>query len=162
MKLTPRRITFSAAKLILMLCALFSGVNIVLINLSSGLIMPLALSSTGYLAKAGIRMAAESGNGFFSVYSTVLAAIACAAMLVCAIMSGRRAGWLTAALIIFLADCAGIAMLIFDQGYRSGYWFELVGHGVVLAAFILACCTFPKKEKAPAEDIVSTDAEESE
>ena len=145
MKKTPRKVLFGIAKAVVMLCALLSGVNILLISTGSRLIMPISLSTTGYLAKAGIRLSAESGNGFFAVYCAVLAGIVCAVLLACAALAGRP-GWLAAAVIIFLADCAGIALLILDQGYRSGYWFELAGHAVILAALAVMCLAFPRKK----------------
>ncbi len=146
MRKNPRNTFFLVSRIVIALCALFSGLNLLFIHLGNGRLMPMALSMTGYLSKTGIQLATYNENLFFSVYGTALAGVVCAALLLCALMAGRKTGWLAAGVIIFLSDCAGMAMLILKNGYRGGYWFEICGHVVILAAFVAAFfTTSPKK-----------------
>ncbi len=145
MKKSPGQIIFLLSRAAIGLCALFRGVNLLFVALGSERMMPMALSMTGYLAKVGSTLSSNSGNVFYGCYTLALAGIACAALLLCAVLSGRSTGWLTAGSIFFLADCAGIGMLILHNGYRSGYWFELAGHAVMLVFFAAAFCSLPKK-----------------
>jgi|GEM_PF-1981908 len=148
MKFTPGRIVNLAARAAIALCAVFSGVNLLFIALGTQRLMPMALSMTGYLAKTGLRLSSEHGIPFFTIYSLTLAGILCAVLLLCSFLAGRNPGWLAAGAVIFIADCIGMALLICDAGFRSGYLFEIIGHVVILAAFITALCSVPRRKKS--------------
>lgn len=147
MKITPKKTIFLVSRLFIGVSALFSGINLLLIYLESGRLMPAALSMTGYLARSGMQITAARGNSFFAIYRFILAGVGCAAFLLCALLAGRNRGWLAVGAVIFLADCLGIGLLILHNGYRSGYWFEIVGHIVILAAFATALCTMPSGKR---------------
>ena len=108
--------------------------------------MPMALSMTGYLAKNGCTLTAEKGMPFFSIFSSGVSGIICLALLLCALLAGINRGWLLAGGLIVLADCIGTALVIISNGYRSGYWFEIAGHAVLLIALVIAFFTMPRKK----------------
>jgi len=62
-------------------------------------------------------------------------------------MAGRNIGWLIAGALVFLSDCAGMALLVFKNGYRDGYWFEICGHIIILIAFASAFFASPKEKR---------------
>lgn len=147
MNTKPRTITFLIARLVIVLSAAFSAINLVFICLGAQRTMPMALSMTGYLAKTGMTLSAESVLPFFSIYSIAISGIVCVVFMLCALLAVINRGWLLTGVIIALADCIGIALIIISGGYRSGYWFEIAGHVVILAALIAALCSMPRKTK---------------
>ncbi len=151
MKFTPRKVTYLISRLVIALSAVFTAMNVLFIYLSEPRMMPLALSMTGYLSKTGMLLTADRGYPFFAIYSLALSGIVCVVFLLSALLSGINRGWLVTGALIFLADCVGVALLIINNGYRSGYWFEIAGHAVLLIALIVAFCTMPRKNKAAAE-----------
>lgn len=126
----------------LVLCGVFSLVNIAFVLLGIDRVMPAALSMTGFLAKSGAT--AVSGKSFYLIYSAVLACIVCVAFILCVLLGSRR-GWLTAALILLLIDCVGVAVLVYVNGFRSSYWFEIAGHALMLVLLVAAMLSKPKK-----------------
>ena len=143
----PRTITFLISRIVIVLSAVFSAINLVFIYLGVQRTMPMALSMTGYLAKTGAALSAESALPFLSVYSIAVSGIVCIVFMLCALLANVNRGWLLTGAIIALADCIGIALVILSDGFRSGYWFEIAGHVVILAALIAAVCSMPSKSK---------------
>jgi len=147
MKNNPGRISFLVSRLVIALSAVFSAINILFISLGAPRLMPMALSMTGFLSKTGLSISAERGIPFFAYYSIALSGIVCAVLLLCTLLAGTNRGWLLAGALIVLADCVGAALLILSNGYRSGYWFEIVGHAVLIAAFVTAFISMPRRGK---------------
>lgn len=148
MKRSPRKVIFALSRLVLALTALFSGVNIAFAMLDWNRLMPMALTMTGYLTRTGLRLSQSSGWSFYSIYCAVLAGLGCLAFLLCVLLAGKNSGWLAAGAVIFLTDCAGMAVLFALNGFRSGYWFEVAGHAVILVALVTALCTLPRRRAA--------------
>lgn len=147
MKKSPRKVIFNISRLVLVLAAAFSGANIVFGLLNWNRLMPMALTMTGYLTRAGVQMSSSGGTPFYAIYCAALAGIVCIAFLLGVLLAGRNTGWLLSSAIIFLVDCAGIAVLFALNGYRSGYWFELAGHAVIFVVLIVAFCSLPRKKR---------------
>ena len=144
----PRMISFLIARLVIVLSAVFSAINLAFIFLDIPRTMPMALSMTGYLAKTGVSLSTDVALPFFSIYSVVLSGIVCFVFMLCALLAGVNRGWLLTGTIIAIADCIGIALIIVSGGFRSGYWFEIAGHAVIIAALIVALFTAPRKVRA--------------
>ena len=147
----PRKIIFLLSRLMLVLAAVFSGVNIFFGLCSMNRLMPMAFSMTGYLTRYGVQVTEEQSSPFFAVYCAAMAGVVCVVFSLCIMLASKNTGWLTAAGMIFALDCIGIAVLIAANGYRSGYWFEFAGHGVMLAAFLTAFLSAPRRKKAEAQ-----------
>ena len=147
MILTPRKTASLVSRLVIVLSAVFSAINLFFIVLDTPRMMPMALTMTGYLSKTGVSLSAEHDLPFFALYGLVISGIVCVVLLLSAILAGINRGWLVVGALVFVADCIGIALLVVSNGYRSGYWFEIVGHAVVLIALIAALCTMPRKNK---------------
>jgi len=143
----PRNIICLVSRLVLVTASVFSIINILLALFSVDRLMPMGLSMTGYLTKFGIQKAVYTGSSFFSIFCGSMAVLLCAVFGLCALLAVKNRGWLTAAAVMFLVDCAGIAILIATNGYRSGYWFELAGHGVILLALLVAFFSAPRRSK---------------
>lgn len=143
----PRRSIFLISRLALTLAAVFSGINIVFALCQANRLMPMALTMTGYLTRVGVQIAQTQNQPFFAAYCAVLAGVVCLAFMLCVLLAVKNRGWLTAAALIFFADCAGIAVLFITGGYKQGYWFEMVGHGVILVLLILAFCALPQRSE---------------
>jgi len=142
----PRKVINLIARLALVLSAVFSGVNMVFAFLGTNRLMPMALTMTGYLTKLGIARTAAERNVFFAFYCAALAAVVCLVFALCALLGAKSTGWLVSALIIFLVDCAGIGVLFLSNGFRSGYWFELAGHAVILVVLLVALFSQPRRK----------------
>ena len=151
MKITVRSIFSVIARLIIVLTAVATATNTVFIHLNTARLMPLGLSMTDYLSRYGTSLTEAKQQPFFAIFSAVMVGIVCIALLLSAVLCGINRGWLLVGALITLADCIGIGLLILSNGYRSGYWFELAGHAVIIAAFVITFFTVSRKKKGIAE-----------
>ena len=104
----------------LLLIVIFTVLNLVLTILDTGRYFLFSASVPYYLVFLG--MAIENGfvygawnvKGTLTYTGLVIALVIVAVYLLCWILSKKRAGWLTAALVLFIIDTVAMVVLVFS------------------------------------------------
>lgn len=97
----------------LLLILIFTVVNLVLLLVDSDRYFLFSASVPYYFTAFGIGMdsALSGGIGTFTITALVISLLILAVYLLCWILSKKRTGWLTAALVLFCVDTVGLLFL---------------------------------------------------
>ena len=97
----------------LLLILIFTVVNLVLLLVDSDRYFLFSASGPYYFTAFGIGMdsALSGGIGTFTITALVISLLILAVYLLCWILSKKRTGWLTAALVLFCVDTVGLLFL---------------------------------------------------
>lgn len=93
-----------------------------------------------------------------------IAVVIVALYLLCYIFSGKKVGWMTFALVLFVLDCVGMGLLYaFYYVFDASMILDLLFHVLVLYYLILGVIAGHKlrkmPEQLPAEPVADTDAD---
>ena len=97
----------------LLLILIFTVVNLILLLVDSGRYFLFSASVPYYFTAFGIGMdSAFSGSfGTFTITALVISLMILGVYLLCWVLSKKRTGWLTAALVLFCVDTVGLLFL---------------------------------------------------
>lgn len=106
--------------------------------------IPYYLTAFGYLFDDGI-------IGTYTATGLLLAAAILAVYLVCWIMSKKRGGWMTVALVLFAVDTAGLLILALMTDTLVGSLVDILLHAYVIFGLVRACMAVSKLKAMPQE-----------
>lgn len=138
---------YKSARMNLLLIIILTVVNVVLLLVGSDTMLLFSISVPYYAVVMGYFM----GDQVMLITGCVIAAIMLAVYLLCWIFSKKRAGWMIAALVLFIIDTLVMGLMYLSAGEVSGIMDVLI-HAWVLYYLIVGVITASKLKKLPAEE----------
>ena len=150
---------FSGGRSSLLAVLIFTVVNLVMVLLDTGTQFLFSASVPYYLTFLGKAIDNNFSygdwdvNGTFTITGLVIGVVVLVVYLLCWLLSKKRGGWLTAALVLFILDT--VALLIFTVTLLedpSANIMDFVFHGVIIWQLIMAVRANGKLKRLPPEN----------
>ena len=101
-----------SARISMLLIMVFTVINMVMVAMNADSYFLFSISVPYYLSALGMLMDAGT-MGTYTVTGLIIGAVILAVYLLCWILSRKKAGWLTAALVLMLLDTAALVLFTF-------------------------------------------------
>ena len=133
---------------------LFTAMNLVLLVTDAGRYFLFSAAIPYYLTALGMGMdigSGASGIGTFTMIMLVISVVILGMYLLCWLMSKKKAGWLVAALVLFVLDSAVLLLVALGLNVLTESIMDVVFHIWALVELIRAVIANSKLKKLPAE-----------
>ncbi len=146
----------------LLLIVIFTVVNIVLLLLDANRYFLFSASIPYYFTAFGVGMdyAYSGAIGSYTTVAVIISALLIGVYLLCWVLSKKRAGWLTAALVLFSLDTVGLLVFTFTMlDSPLSNIMDIALHAWAIYELVMAVICAKKLRQQEAADPRRTDPE---